>query len=57
MKRWYFETGHNSFHVLLHLLSHHPVEEHCSERYEEEETIQNQVESDMGGGKKHDADK
>jgi hypothetical protein len=50
MKRWYFETRHNSFHILLHLLSHHPVEEHCSERYDEEETIQNQVQSDMGRG-------
>ena len=53
VKRQYFETGHNSFHILLHLLSQHPVEEHCSERYEEEETIQNQVESDMGRKKKN----
>jgi hypothetical protein len=51
MKREYFETAHNSFHILLHLLLH-PVEEYYSERYDEEETIQNQVESDMGRKKK-----
>lgn len=52
MKREYFETGHNSFHILLYLLLYHPVEEYYSERDNEEETIQNQVESDTGRKKK-----